>query len=110
MLDVSTPGLAAAIHATGKRKEEMKASREAWWIARLALNQQEQERPAIGDWAVECSHLIGMPKKESIGLACAIGKVISIEPNDCWVLELADGTQQRWENALMRKLPKPASE
>lgn len=74
-------------------------------IAMLCMSERNYDRPQIGDWAVECSHLIGMPKNKRVGLPLAIGKVISVENHDCYTLTLLNGKEQRWENAMMRKLP-----
>ncbi len=79
------------------------AERYVWWLAHLATNQRTFEKVEIGDWAVECSHLVGTARRQ-IGHPYAVGKVVSIEPNSCYVLELLNGTTQRWENAMMRKL------
>ncbi|MBI3545078.1 MAG: hypothetical protein HY081_00575 [Gammaproteobacteria bacterium] len=83
------------------------ASRDTWWIAMLALDMNKVEpRIAVGDWCVEVSHLVGM-KTRSLALDCAVGKVLTIEPNNCYLMELRDGTQHRWGNAMLRRLPQP---
>lgn len=84
------------------------ASRDAWWIATLALKLNDVDTPvAVGDWCVEVSHLIGL-RGRSVALDCAIGRVLAIEPNDCYLMELRDGTQHRWVNAMLRRLPQPS--
>lgn len=83
------------------------ASRDTWWIAMLALERHDSDGPvSVGDWCVEVSHLVGL-RGQSVALDCAVGKVLSIEPNCCYLIELRDGTQHRWENAWMRRLPQP---
>lgn len=74
-------------------------------IARLSMTERDYDRPEIGDWAVEASHLIGMPRTKPVALPTAIGKVISKEMGDVYTLKLLNGNEQRWENAMMRKLP-----
>ena len=82
------------------------ATREVWWIAMLALSARDIERPKVGDWAIECSHL-AMLRKHSVGFDIAIGKVVSIDGSN-YEIEARDGTLQRWENAYFIRLPQPA--
>ncbi|MCK4547668.1 MAG: hypothetical protein KAW17_09540 [Candidatus Eisenbacteria sp.] len=82
-----------------------KASPLVYFLAMLAMKQRDSRRPKVGEWAVEVTHLIGMGKvgrKMGVGhgLECAVGKVKKFVP-DGTILELLDGTEQKWTNARL---------
>jgi hypothetical protein len=85
----------------------------AWFIAKLVLEMNDglprgqSQRPQVGDWAVEVTTMIEA-RRDGMHWNTAIGEVIAADHEKSeYVLLLADGTTQRWENAGMRVLPKP---
>lgn len=79
----------------------------AWFIAKLHLEVGNYDKPEVGDWAVEVTTLI-QSRRDGLHWNSAIGEVIAADHDKCeYVLRLSDRTTQRWENAMMRKLPKP---
>lgn len=83
-----------------------RASRESWLIAMLAFEQKTLDSPYVGDWGVEVSHLVGLGRRK-IALDCAIGRVLKIEDGDTFTILTRDGVEQKWENAMFRKIPNP---
>jgi len=86
-------------------EQGQKASPLVYFLAMLAMKQTNAREPRVGEWAIEVTHLIGMGKvsrKMGVGhgLECAVGKVKEITP-DGVILELLDGTEQKWDNAYL---------
>lgn len=71
-----------------------------WVVAMLA---EDYDKPQVGDWVVEKSHLVGVRKCQA--LPSAIGKIKEIADYSCYTIECMDGVEQRWENAMMVKIP-----
>ena len=75
--------------------------REATWL--VAMLARFGETPAVGDWVVEKSHLVGV--KDCRAHKHAIGQVVEVRDYSSYVIRCLDGTEQTWENAMMCKIP-----